>query len=51
MLWLWIIWHLKDTLDQYRDTGSDEDLSGNFKKEDIVDGVTFSVDREEKDER
>ncbi len=51
VLWLWIIWHLKDTLDQYRDTGAEEDLSGNFKKEDIVDGVTFSVDREEKDER
>ncbi len=32
ILWIWILWHLKDTLDQYRQAERAEDLSGKFKK-------------------
>ena len=56
VLWLWIIWHLKDELDRYQDSSAASaaeeagDFSARFKQEDIVDGVSFSVDREENDE-
>lgn len=50
VLWLWIIWHLKDTLDQYWTGPSECDMSKEFKKKDIVEGVEFTVDQEDKDE-
>ena len=50
VLWIWILFHLKDTLDRYRHEEPAEDLSGRFRKEDIVDGVSFTVDQEEKNE-
>lgn len=51
VLWIWIIWHLKDTLDQYWVGAKEEDLSDEFKDKDIVEGVEFTVDQEdEKDE-
>ena len=50
VLWLWIIWHLKDTLDQYWTGASECDMSKDFKRKDIVEGVEFTVDQEDKDE-
>lgn len=51
VLWVWIIWHLKDTLDQYWDGEKEVDLSKDFKNKDMVEGVEFTVDQEEeKDE-
>lgn len=51
VLWIWILWHLKDTLDQYWVGETEQDFSNEFKKEDIVEGVEFTVDQEEeKDE-
>ncbi len=47
VLWLWIIWHLKDTLDQYWEGEKEADLSKNFKDKDIVEGVEFTVNQEE----
>lgn len=52
VLWIWIIWNLKDTLDTYWLGEKEQDLSGNFKKKDIVENVDFTVAQEnEKDER
>ena len=52
ILWIWIIWNLKDTLDQYWYGEKEQDFSDAFKKEDMVEGVKFSVDQEDKkDER
>ena len=50
VLWIWIIWHLKDTLDQYWVGEKEVDLSRDFKNKDIVEGVEFTVDQEEEDE-
>lgn len=47
VLWIWIIWNLKDTLDQYWFGEAEQDFSDTFKKEDIVEGVEFTVDRED----
>ena len=44
VLWLWIIWHLKDTLDQYWVGEKTVDYSGDFKSENLVEGVEYKVD-------
>ena len=46
VLWIWILWTLKDTLDNYWVGEKEEDFSGNFRKEDIIEGVEFTVDQE-----
>ena len=52
VLWLWIIWTLRDTLDLYWDGEKVQDFSNAFNKDDIVEGVEFTVDQEdEKDGR
>ncbi len=52
VLWIWIIWHLKDTLDQYWVNDKEQDFSKEFNKKDIIEGVEFTVEQEEeKDER
>ena len=52
VLWLWIIWTLRDTLDLYWDDEKVQDFSNAFNKDDIVEGVEFTVDQEdEKDGR
>ena len=50
VLWIWIIWHLKDTLDQYWVGEKEVDLSRDFKNKDIVDGVEFTVDQEDEED-
>ena len=49
-LWIWIIWHLKDTLDQYWVGEKEVDLSRDFKNKDIVEGVEFTVDQEDEED-
>lgn len=51
VLWIWILWHLKDTLDQYWTGESEQDISKNFDGKDIIEGVEFSIDREEENEQ
>jgi uncharacterized membrane protein YkvA (DUF1232 family) len=43
ILWIFIIWHLKDDLDIYWKGDKNEDLSKKFRDKDIVDGVEFTV--------
>ena len=49
VLWAWILWHLKDTLDQYWTGESEEDISKNFDKKDLIEDVEFTVDQEEEE--
>ncbi len=44
---LWIITHLKDTLDQYWVGESEYDMSKDFKKKDLVDDVEFTVSEDD----
>ena len=43
VLWVWIIWHLKDTLDEYWIGEKTVDYSKNFKKKDVIEDVSYSV--------
>ena len=44
ILWLWILWNLKDTLDQYWVGEKEQDFSKKFRAEHIVEGVDYTVD-------
>ena len=44
VLWIWIIWYLKDTLDQYWVAEKTVDYSKDFKSENLVEGVDYEVD-------
>ena len=44
VLWNWIIWHLKDTLDQYWVGEKTVDYSKDFKSENLVEGGDYKVD-------
>ena len=44
VLWLWILWNLKDTLDQYWMGEKEQDFSEKFRDADLVEGVEFTVD-------
>ena len=50
VLWIWIIWHLKDTLDQCWVGEKEVDLSRDCKNKDIVEGVEFTVDQEDEED-
>ena len=43
ILWIFIIWHLKDDLDSYWKGEKTVDLSKKFRDKNIVDGVEFTV--------
>jgi uncharacterized membrane protein YkvA (DUF1232 family) len=43
IIWLWIIWHLRDTLDVYWLGEKSVDLSENYKGKKIIDGADFEV--------
>ena len=49
VLWIWIIWHLKDTLDQYWFDEKETDYSTDFKDKDLVEGVEYTVDKDNRD--
>jgi len=44
VLWLWILWHLKDTLDRYWLGEKEVDLSKNFDGKTVIDDVQYDVD-------
>lgn len=44
VLWIWIIWHLKDTLDGYWVGEKVDDFSKKYSGKDLVEGVEFTVD-------
>lgn len=50
ILWCFILWYLKDELDSYWNN-EEEDLSGNFEKKNIVEGVNYSVDNDAVDKK
>ena len=43
VLWLWIITHLAETLDQYWNGEKTVDYSKDFRAENLVEGVSFEV--------
>ena len=47
VLWLWILWNLKDTLDAYWIGEKVDDFSKDFSGKNLVEGVEFKVDEEE----
>ena len=51
VLWVYILWHLKDILDTYWVGEKTVDYSGDFKKENLVEDVAYHVsnDKEDKD--
>ena len=44
VLWLWILWNLKDTLDTYWVGEKTRDFSKDFSGKDLVEGVEFTVE-------
>ena len=46
VLWLWILWNLKDTLDAYWVGEKVNDFSKDFSGKNLVEGVEFKVDEE-----
>ena len=44
VLWIWIIWHLKDTLDQYWLGEKEVDLSKDFHDKNIIEDVDYTVE-------
>ena len=43
VLWIWIIWHLKDTLDEYWVGEKTVDYSKDFDGSSIIEGVDYTV--------
>ncbi len=43
VLWIWIVWHLKDTLDTYWLGEKGRDLSQSFRGKNMVEGVDYTV--------
>lgn len=50
VLWIYILWTLKDELDKYWNGEKAEDLSKKFETERIVDDVSFEVKDEDKED-
>ncbi len=48
ILWIWIMWYLRDTLDKYW-MGDTKDYAGKFKSKKVIDNVEYEV-KEEQDE-
>ncbi|MCI2062012.1 MAG: hypothetical protein LKJ83_04485 [Eubacteriaceae bacterium] len=51
ILWVWILWYLKDTLDQYWLGDKTMDLSKKFSDKDPIDDVDFEVKYSEDSDR
>ncbi len=47
VLWIWILWHLKDELDKYWLGEKTEDLSGKYKDKDVYENTEYEVRVEE----
>ncbi len=50
VLWIYIFWHLKDTLDVYWNGEKSVDYSGKYKNKEIVENVEYTVDVEKGEE-
>lgn len=50
ILWVYILWHLKDELDSYWLGEKESDLSKKFRDKDLVEGVEFNVEDERNNE-
>ena len=48
VLWTWILWNLKDTLDAYWVGEKVNDFSKDFSGKNLVEGVEFKVDEEDR---
>jgi uncharacterized membrane protein YkvA (DUF1232 family) len=48
IVWLWIIWHLKDTLDNYWLGEEPADPARKYKGKKIIDGADFEVEDDTK---
>lgn len=51
ILWIYILWTLKDELDKYWKGEKSEDLSKKFRDKTFVEGVEFDVEDESEDSR
>ena len=49
ILWFWILWNLKDTLDSYWVGEKVDDFSKDFSGKNLVEGVEFKVDGEDQE--
>jgi uncharacterized membrane protein YkvA (DUF1232 family) len=47
ILWVWIMWYLKDTLDAYWTGGKDADLSKAYIGKEIIDDAEFKVENDD----
>lgn len=47
ILWIWILWHLKEELDKYWVGEAAEDLSKKYKGKDIIDSEAYEVNAED----
>ncbi|MBE6033114.1 MAG: DUF1232 domain-containing protein [Clostridiales bacterium] len=50
LLWIWILWHLKDELDKYWLGEKAEDLSKKYKDKDIINDATYEVNVQDNEE-
>lgn len=50
LLWIWILWHLKDELDKYWLGEKAEDLSRKYKDKDIINDATYEVNVQDNEE-
>ncbi|MEF9921765.1 MAG: DUF1232 domain-containing protein [Anaerovoracaceae bacterium] len=48
ILWVFILWYLKDELDTYWFGEKEEDITKNFRDKTIVEGVQFEVSEDDK---
>lgn len=51
VLWVYILWHLKDELDAYWIGEKTDDLSKKFRDKTMVEGVKFNVEKENTKEK
>ena len=50
LLWVWILWYLKDELDKYWIGEKQQDLSKKYRNKTVIDDVDFEIKGDEKDE-
>ena len=47
ILWVWLIWYLRDELDKYWIGEKPQDLSKHYKNKTIIDNVEYEIKKEE----
>lgn len=51
ILWLWILWYLREELDKYWLGGKQVDLSKKYRRKTVIDDVEFKVEDDEEKKR